>query len=275
MDLPVSRHLKWDNPAWNAGGASLILAIECARFPAILVRMLAGVGDPGDGFRGYHTMRTTKVDAVHKKLPFLSLVLLLLLSSGGFSEIITISGSVKDKRSFAPIDSARIEIVNTKNPAERYSVVTNVAGLWSYSFNMSGVLENPGIPGSFSVDQNYPNPFNPSTTIPLSIQTAGDVRITVYNAVGQLMDAKTFSVPAGNHAINWTSKGAAGMLFYSVEFGGARTTRKMVQLDGGGHGGLGVKLPHLAVVRRSQICGRWRRIRTTLSLRSLSTCRTR
>ena len=176
---------------------------------------------------------------MHKKPPLFFFGLLFLFFSEGSSEIITITGSVKDKGSLAPIDSALIEIVNTKNPAERYSVVTNAAGLWSYTFNTTGVLENSTLPGAFSVDQNYPNPFNPSTTIPLSTQTAGDVRITVYNAVGQLMDARTFSVPAGNHAVNWTSKGAAGMLFYSVEFGGARTTRKMIQLDGGAQGGLG------------------------------------
>ncbi len=176
---------------------------------------------------------------MHKLPLLLSLGLLLVFPPDGFSEIITISGSVKDQSTFAPIDSALIEIVNTKNPAERYSVVTNTAGLWSYTFNTTGVLENPVLPGSFSVDQNYPNPFNPSTTIPLSTQIAGDVRITVYNAVGQLIDAKTFSVPAGNHAVDWTSKGAAGMLFYSIEFGGAKTTRKMIQLDGGGQGGLG------------------------------------
>jgi len=170
---------------------------------------------------------------------FLFLALFLLISPDGFSEVITISGSVKDNRSLAPIDSALIEIVNSKNSVERYSVVTNAAGVWSYSFNTTGVLENPTLPGSFSVDQNYPNPFNPSTTIPLTTRSAGDVRITVYNAVGQLMDARTFSVSAGNHAIRWTSKGAAGMLFYSIEFGGARTTRKMIQLDGGGQGGLG------------------------------------
>ncbi len=176
---------------------------------------------------------------MHKKPLLLSLGFLFLLPPDGLAEIITISGSVKDQRTSAAIDSALIEIVNSKNPAERYSVVTNTAGLWSYTFNTTGVLENSTLPGSFSVDQNYPNPFNPSTTIPLSTRIAGDVRMSVYNAVGQLMDERTFSVPAGNHAVNWTSKGAAGMLFYTVEFGGAKATRKMIQLDGGARGGLG------------------------------------
>lgn len=218
--------------------AILILAMEYARFLAI-PREECREGESGDERRGCHTMRTNTADTVYKKPLLLCLTLPLLFSSVGVSQVITISGSVKDMRSFAPIDSALIEIVNAKNPVERYSVVTNAAGVWSYSFNMTGVLENPTLPGSFSVDQNYPNPFNPSTTIPLSTGAAGDVRITVYNAIGQLMDARTFSVSAGNHAINWTSKGAAGMLFYSVEFGGVRTTRKMIQLDGGGQGGLG------------------------------------
>jgi membrane dipeptidase len=163
----------------------------------------------------------------------------IILTCSASSEVITISGSVKDKQSLASIDSARIDIVNSSNPAERYSVITNSSGLWSYTFNINGIEDSPGVPVNFSIEQNYPNPFNPSTRINFGTQTPGNVRFSVYNSIGQLIDSKQLLVPAGHHSIDWTSRGAAGVLFYSVEFGGTRITRKMLQLSGGRKGGLG------------------------------------
>jgi membrane dipeptidase len=170
---------------------------------------------------------------------FLLCVGLIVMHVAVLAETITLSGSVKDKTTLAPIDSARVEIVNGSNPSERYSVITNSIGAWSYTFDMTGVQGDPGVPSAFAVEQNYPNPFNPSTKINFSTERAGDVLFSVYTSIGQLLDAKTYSVAAGNHTIDWLSKGAAGVLFYSVEFGGSRITRRMVQLDGHGNGGLG------------------------------------
>ncbi|MCK4858305.1 MAG: PD40 domain-containing protein, partial [candidate division Zixibacteria bacterium] len=41
------------------------------------------------------------------------------------------------------------------------------------------------LPSAFSLDQNVPNPFNPSTDISFSIASAGNVRLAVYNIMGQ------------------------------------------------------------------------------------------
>ena len=38
---------------------------------------------------------------------------------------------------------------------------------------------------SFTLEQNYPNPFNPSTRIQYSIPEIGNVKITVYNSIGE------------------------------------------------------------------------------------------
>lgn len=167
------------------------------------------------------------------------ILIFLLIPLTVTAETITLSGSVKDRLTLSPLDSARVEIVNTDNPAERYSVVTNPTGLWSYTFDVTDAQNSPQAPESFILDQNYPNPFNPSTKINFSTLASGTVVFSVYTSIGQLLDEKTLYVSAGNHTIDWASKGAAGVLFYTVEYCGTRLTRKMVQLDGHGNGGLG------------------------------------
>jgi membrane dipeptidase len=156
-----------------------------------------------------------------------------------FADTITLSGLIRDKASQAPIDSATIEIVNQADPGQRYSVLSNSSGAWSYSFDVTGAASSPGVPEAFSVEQNYPNPFNPSTKINFTTGVPGNVVVSVYNSIAQLIDTRTYSVDAGSHAIEWMSKGAAGVLFYEIEFRGARIARKMIQLDGHGSGGLG------------------------------------
>jgi membrane dipeptidase len=166
-------------------------------------------------------------------------VALCILSCTALAESITLSGTVQDKNTLVPLDSVRIDIINASDPAEHYTVLTNTMGLWSYTFSLSGVTSDPAVPAGFSVGQNYPNPFNPSTRINFTTGSPGTAVFTVHNSLGQLLDEKSVAVSAGTHSLEWTGKGAAGVLFYTVEFGGMRMTRKMVQLDGHGAGGLG------------------------------------
>jgi len=81
----------------------------------------------------------------------------------------------------------------------------------------------------FGLEQNYPNPFNPSTTISYTLETAGNVNISVYTLMGQRVatlvnEAKT----AGTYSVRWNATGAAsGMYYYRLEANGQSITRKM------------------------------------------------
>ena len=163
-----------------------------------------------------------------------------LFSFSAHAQSVTVNGNVKDKISLLPISSAGIDLVNKANPVEHYSVVTNAAGDWSYTFQSSGVPEPTSIPTTLSLSQNYPNPFNPSTKIEFSLRQPGQVSIRVYNILGQAMDERSLYLTAGSFSIDWFSKGSSGVLFYSIEANGIRITKKMIQLDGGGIGGLGL-----------------------------------
>lgn len=47
------------------------------------------------------------------------------------------------------------------------------------------VTKGSGFPTRFDLDQKYPNPFNPSTSIAFSLPEASDVRLEVFNVLGQ------------------------------------------------------------------------------------------
>jgi len=146
-------------------------------------------------------------------------------------------GTVRDRHRGTPITSAGVQIFD-RSGVLLATTTTNAQGQWYVSIPVVGIAGQGELPKSFSLEQNYPNPFNPSTKIPFTVAKPGNVRVTVYNILGQLIDAREYDLRAGNYTIDWKSKGSAGVLFYSVEMGGERLTKKMVQLDRGNASGL-------------------------------------
>jgi membrane dipeptidase len=151
-----------------------------------------------------------------------------------YGQSFTISGSVKDGYSGAPLDSALVEIVATQN-GRRDSVYTDQNGEWSLV--LTSVRERPAnIPSAFHVFPNSPNPFHPPTQLRFSTARAGRVEIVVYNVLGQRLDAVSAVLNAGEYTVSWGGKGGRGILFYSIVMNGARFTGKMVQLANGDAG---------------------------------------
>jgi len=156
-----------------------------------------------------------------------------------FAEGVTFSGIVSEKATSSTLDSVLITIINKSNPTEYYSTKSNASGFWSYTIPFNSAGEIVPQPNSYLLEQNFPNPFNPSTRILFRISTSGNARLAVYNVTGELIDQLNLYLDAGNYSVDWNNKGAAGVLFYSLEFNGNRVTKKMIQLDGGKNGGFG------------------------------------
>ena len=87
---------------------------------------------------------------------------------------------------------------------------------------------------TFELSQNHPNPFNLETHINFSLLKAGNVRLTVYNMLGQKVitlvdDQKT----AGVHSVKWDGTNSSGqelsrgMYFYKLEMGSQQLSKKM------------------------------------------------
>ena len=95
------------------------------------------------------------------------------------------------------------------------------------------------LPQSFSLGPNYPNPFNPSTIIPYQLPAAAQVRLEVFNLLGQriasLVDQQQ---SAGFHTAAWNATNAsgqavaAGVYLYRLRAGSQQQTRRMVLIDG-------------------------------------------
>jgi len=54
-------------------------------------------------------------------------------------------------------------------------------------FEYSDVVEVEVVPDRYELSQNYPNPFNPSTTIQFSLPIQSQLKINLYNMLGELV----------------------------------------------------------------------------------------
>lgn len=74
------------------------------------------------------------------------------------------------------------------------------------------------LPREFTLFQNYPNPANPSTTVSFELPECGDIRLEIFNILGQkVKDISREELPAGFHEIELDfSDNPSGVYFYKI-----------------------------------------------------------
>ena len=100
-------------------------------------------------------------------------------------------------------------------------------------------LGGRALPARFALGPNYPNPFNPSTIIPYQLAASSQVRLEVFNLLGQRIATLVDEArPAGFHTATWHATDragravAAGVYIYRMTVGEERQTGRMVLIDG-------------------------------------------
>ena len=90
---------------------------------------------------------------------------------------------------------------------------------------------------SFQLAQNNPNPFNPITTISYELPAAGNVKIEIFNSIGQTVKVIENSFKsAGSHSVKWDGKNGtgftvnSGIYFYRMSCAGSIIVKKMMLL---------------------------------------------
>jgi sugar lactone lactonase YvrE len=93
------------------------------------------------------------------------------------------------------------------------------------------------LPGFYSLAQNAPNPFNPSTQIEYQLPESGEVRLVIYNLLGQQIRTLVQGArEAGIHRVGWNGQDgygravSSGLYLYRFESEGLVQTRRMVLL---------------------------------------------
>jgi len=113
-------------------------------------------------------------------------------------------------------------------------------GIYSYrlrqidtdgQFEYSKVIEVAlDVPMKYELTQNYPNPFNPVTTIQFSIPQAGEVKLTVFNILGeQVAELVNERKEAGVHTINFDAiELNSGIYIYKLTTGKFSDVKKLM-----------------------------------------------
>lgn len=121
--------------------------------------------------------------------------------------------------------------------AFRYYMNTDVDGLWCNiddifigSRGSVGIAQTgTNVPDKFALSQNYPNPFNPETKIKFDLARPTNVKLVVFNNLGQeVMNLFSGFKSAGSYIADFNASGlSSGTYFYRLETDFFTETKKM------------------------------------------------
>lgn len=126
-------------------------------------------------------------------------------------------------------DTFTVEMFTDNTPAVGYVTmkienINNPSEYYQYSFGFStgpnAINGNGGqLPTVFQLEQNYPNPFNPETAIPFKLENAGNVKLEIFNNLGQKVRtlADGFYTP-GVYEVKWDGRNDFGVLMPSGNY---------------------------------------------------------
>ncbi len=107
---------------------------------------------------------------------------------------------------------------------------TDLDGTFEYS---NAIVAELSAPEKYILTQNFPNPFNPTTTIAYGLKDKSNVRIDVFNSLGEMV--KTIlneERDPGNYTVEFNAiELPSGVYFYQMKAGSFVQTRKMILLQ--------------------------------------------
>jgi hypothetical protein len=105
-----------------------------------------------------------------------------------------------------------------------------------FTSGYTGVVKSSSqLPAAFSLSNAYPNPFNPTTNIQFNVAKSENVKLIVFNILGQKIATLVNGVmKAGSYTATWNGKDAfgnsvaSGIYFYRLESQSFNSTKKMI-----------------------------------------------
>ncbi|KXK54278.1 MAG: hemagluttinin repeat-containing protein [Chlorobi bacterium OLB5] len=117
---------------------------------------------------------------------------------------------------------------------------TDTVDLWNWSlnkpvriYNPIGIINISSVAREFSLSQNYPNPFNPVTHIKFTVAKNSDIKIKIYDILGNVIAVPVSgNMKQGEYIMDFNASGyASGAYFYSlIADGQTISTKKMLMI---------------------------------------------
>lgn len=151
------------------------------------------------------------------------------------------------ERKTVDVDYSTVGFVNgagTSTEHHNYTFVDKNVGVGEFTYRLkqidfdghfsysSEVVVNAVGPTSFNLSQNYPNPFNPTTNISFTVPQAGNVKLAVYNTLGQEVAVLINGVVnPGLHSVTFDATSLpSGTYFYKLQSDNSVMVKKMMLL---------------------------------------------
>ncbi len=142
---------------------------------------------------------------------------------------------------FYPVQLHSSNLRGSRISADRGLVATtDGSAIFIYHLSSDSTISGSGIrelKSSARLFDNYPEPFNSSTNIQYELTRESNVRLTVYNLLGQQVTTLVSSVkPSGKHIVNWDGRNqsgkavTSGVYFYRLETAEIILSKKMLLL---------------------------------------------
>ena len=137
-------------------------------------------------------------------------------------------------------DNSIIDSLSFESQTTNLSMARHPNGSGAFSIGLPTFNANNDIPVSvqkaeivsydFNLNQNYPNPFNPITNISFSIPHSGNVKLKIYNILGQeIVDLLNDNLNAGNYTVQFdASNFSSGTYIYRLSYNNISITKSMM-----------------------------------------------
>lgn len=144
--------------------------------------------------------RSNKINSLH--LTIIMLWILLFINSNVLANEVT--GLVVNTN-HNPVTYLNVMIYNENDELIAIDQ-TNSQGEFALDINLETTsihnFDSSNQPNSFLLGSSYPNPFNPKTTFPVFAPKDDNLRISVYNILGQIVTSYQTQISKGSHEIN-------------------------------------------------------------------------
>ena len=168
------------------------------------------------------------------------LMSLLVFVQTGTAQQATVAGQVRFAGGL-PVAGAQVLLFDLsdlrRGVVVQATTTTDADGL--FALPLAALGGAVALPEGFALGANYPNPFNPATIIPYQLAATAQVRLEVFNALGQRMALLVEGEQgAGTYQARWDATdasgraAAAGVYLYRLTVDGVQQTGRMVLVDG-------------------------------------------